>query len=1184
MPAASIILMTTLNSKALGLAEVRPGAEELTIETDDFCKAQIVRGGLFFMKPNIIAGVQFITLIALLGCTLAGPPLFAQTPAADAVASTVAGIATPSAGAYLEGERGANWQEWRQVAQVTNTFAWTNSLGRLVTTNCVVTRTNRAYVEIADGKNYWRDGRWSVSSELISILPQGGAAATAGQHQAYFPGDIYSGAIQVVMPDGTALNSRPLAIAYDDGNSTVFLAVLTNSVGYLISSNQIVYPNAFMGLQADLLYTYTRRGLEQNLIIRQQPRPPEYFDMQGARLQLLTEFLSPPTPVVTPTLLPAQGGVALTDQTLDFGAMSMVPGRAFLVGTAADDPGVQVGKSWVSAGGRQFLVEEVPVPAIADALAQLPLVAVHNRSGGGARWVAAPRMLPPLRSVGRSTNIVQLASRRLKAGPGLVLDYTILNSNQSGYTFSGNTTFFISGNATMNSATFEGGAVLKYASNVTLQVNGPVTWLATSYQPVTLLAKDDNSVGAVISGSTGGPSTNHYASIALGFNGLLYRTNLVLSHLRVANAQTALALYASPANTLYDTLKNVQLVNCGIGVAATNTGVQLYNALLWNVQTNFIGSNASGDVEQVTVDTAGLLNQNLPLNLTNCLLAAVANYGNCTTQNVSICSGGAGVFTNVGAGFHYLAAGNGCQQVGTSNINPGLAADLATMTTWPPVMLATNFAVSGISSPTNLGPQAVRDASLTPDLGYHYDPLDWVWTNLTVGTGVTLTLTNGVAIGYYGPYCLTLNYNNTLFSLGTPNQLNHLAPYQAVQEQSQGSGNGLLASGSHAPVAIYLRFTDLPMLGGAGNSYLDGSSYLDEGGYFSQMTIQDCTLRDGALWLNPSAAQDFGNPGAPQVVTLGLTNNVFQRGNVSINRLAKWSIQNYECVFSPTSSGNGTLVTPFTLWLCNNLFWNGTVSFTYESGAMGGQNTYISGPPGPGWYYNTSSCGDFLELNPVWNFDDNLFAGVSPSVSVLGEYPIGWNSNGNINLHEANDAFYNSSSTWLNGGAGNGRQSGGNVTVTSLTFATSFLGSWYLGSSSPNLINHGDVAAGQRGLYEYTVQASQVKETNSLVDIGFHYVATDASGNPLATLWTGIPDYLADSNGNGALEAWELLYFGQLGLDPYATDDQGHTLLYDYQNNTGPGLVNFVPRPGGFVFTNGMNIFLSEPKPAAVIP
>ena len=75
MPAASIILMTTLNSKALGLAEVRPGAEELTIETDDFCKAQIVRGGLFFMKPNIIAGVQFITLIALLGCTLAGQPI-----------------------------------------------------------------------------------------------------------------------------------------------------------------------------------------------------------------------------------------------------------------------------------------------------------------------------------------------------------------------------------------------------------------------------------------------------------------------------------------------------------------------------------------------------------------------------------------------------------------------------------------------------------------------------------------------------------------------------------------------------------------------------------------------------------------------------------------------------------------------------------------------------------------------------------------------------------------------------------------------------------------------------------------------------------------------------------------------------------------------------------------------------
>jgi len=295
---------------------------------------------------------------------------------------------------------GPDWRVWPQVVQTTNTFARTNSLGQLVTSRLVLTRTNQSYVEMASGMNYWRNGRWNESSDQINLLPQGGAAATNGQHQAWFPGDIYQGAIQILMSDGTPLTSRPLAISYDDGANTVFLAVLTNSIGCLISSNQIVYPNAFAGLQADLLYTYTRSGFEQNLIVRQQPPPPEDYqtdprtdarmNSQNTRLQLITEFFTSPTPQATPTLLPAQGGMALTDQTLDFGAMRMVPGGAFMLGTAAQDPGVRVAKSWVSVGDRQFLVEEVPVPAVADALAQLPLVAVQNRPGGGARWAALP--------------------------------------------------------------------------------------------------------------------------------------------------------------------------------------------------------------------------------------------------------------------------------------------------------------------------------------------------------------------------------------------------------------------------------------------------------------------------------------------------------------------------------------------------------------------------------------------------------------------------------------------------------------------------------------------------------------------------------------------------------------------------------------------------------------------------
>jgi len=64
------------------------------------------------------------------------------------------------------------------------------------------------------------------------------------------------------------------------------------------------------------------------------------------------------------------------------------------------------------------------------------------------------------------------------------------------------------------------------------------------------------------------------------------------------------------------------------------------------------------------------------------------------------------------------------------------------------------------------------------------------------------------------------------------------------------------------------------------------------------------------------------------------------------------------------------------------------------------------------------------------------------------------------------------------------------------------------------------------------MQNSQVPETNSIVDIGYHYVATDAYGNPLDTNGDGIPDYLEDANGNGLIDSGEIGWniVGDLGL------------------------------------------------------
>ncbi len=99
-------------------------------------------------------------------------------------------------------------------------------------------------------------------------------------------------------------------------------------------------------------------------------------------------------------------------------------------------------------------------------------------------------------------------------------------------------------------------------------------------------------------------------------------------------------------------------------------------------------------------------------------------------------------------------------------------------------------------------------------------------------------------------------------------------------------------------------------------------------------------------------------------------------------------------------------------------------------------------------------------------------------------------------------------------------------TVGAFNWQSSWLGCFYLPSDSP-LKDAGNVSdAAQVGLYHYTTQTNfenglQVKEANSQVDIGYHYVAVDESGNPIDSDSDGVADYLEDANGNSLVDSGE---------------------------------------------------------------
>lgn len=959
------------------------------------------------------------------------------------------------------------------------------------------------YEEIAAGLNFISPttGELTPSSEEIVILSNGTAAATNGETTVLFPADIFEGAIQL-QNGGLVLREQPQCVMYSDGTNYVVIGTLTNSIGTLISSNQVLYPGAIVGpggVECDLLLTYRKSGLEADTVFRSQPPAPEQFGFNGAsvKVQLLTEFFNPPTPTQTPG--PLDSATGLRDTALDFGPVRMIRGRAFLTGGASDSE-IPVFKSWTPIDANSSaLIEQVPYSEITASLTALPKRSASRSVRSAFRRVSFGWDLPAARRHRRKGETVHLA--RVKQRPGFIMDYITINSDQmlTNFMFQGDTTYYISGPAYMYGDTvLEPGSVLKMNSTGQLNIdeNGTLECDTSKYLPAICTSYNDNAVGDWF--GSGSPALGDVTTF-LNFNS----TNVVLHDLNFAYATRAIT-QTSPGSAGSINLWDCEFVDVATAVYAYNVG--LYNVLIGRTENTNAAISLEGPnlvAENVTADDgSGFVEADYSgatVALTNCLvtsqpLLTTGSSVNLETNAVFVVpSPSAPIYQVVGAGNYYLADDSPYQGIGTTNIDSGLLEDLAQKTTYPPIV----YADTNISGLGTLGPVVSRDAGASPDIGFHYSPLDYVFGGCDLYTN--LTITSGTAVGWFEetghvnvsgqPYGITLNNGANLSFSGTATLPCNFSQYAMVQERGNNNWNSY--SGYMAPAtfngsiaaqepqlsALFTKFS----IAAARTLLRDNSDY-------GAGTFKDCEFYDCAM-------STF------DMQYLNFTNCLLFR-----NAFTFWDHQTalnfcYEnCTFY-----DGLLATyrlsgeAASSWVIQNSAFDGTAFAWGENGTSGNITNFNYNA------YNTN--------NLSWE-------------SYSYPYPPLYGTNEVMGPNDVMVTNYNWESGWFTG--------------------SGFVG-FYLPTNSP-LLNAGSTTANLLGLYHFTSLTNDnpaVIEGDNTVDIGYSYVATDQYGNPLDSNSDGIPDYLEDANGNGLVDSGEIGWniTGDPGLQVIITQPRNGSTL-----------------------------------------
>jgi hypothetical protein len=889
-------------------------------------------------------------------------------------------------------ERGPHHATWRHVVQAAE-----SEHPRTIT---------NSFVQLEDGLNVFSatEGAWIPASDEIEIINGNGVSRKA-QHKVIFASSLTdaNGVIDLSMPDGKRVRIRPLGLAFTDSatGDSLFIDEVRSAALEKSAVNQVIYPNAFIFIPATVRYTVTRNGLEQDIMIQGRVPSPEQFGFASATtsLEVWNEVLEAAEPVKIPRAIRRENGATEVDEQLDFGAMFFPQGKSFSTPRRPDGSKEDaIAKEWIQIEGRTYLIEKVPWTTAADEIAMLPEgdspvaidKAVLQKAFASHKSSSRARPLASKTWASLSSERRRLATRdrsiasQTAARPAYIFDFITLNSGQVNFVAKGDTTYYVSGavSCTGSSATFEGGAVFKFAqtssAGITVSASS-VLWQASAYRPVVFTAQRDLSVGQNV-GGTGGIS-GYYGGTYLAFSG----SAVQLHNARFVSAAAALSLPAVAGSSI----THVQFVNCNDAVRPNGSDFSLRNCLFDNTVNVLAGTPSAAAIarlEHTTIDTATWFNQTVSsqsavgaIYLTNSILAAVQNKGftGAVPSDCLDASSPAGLFATQGGGAHYLANASPYRNntSGKLSINPGLLSDLRKMTTYAPALLT-----GSIPASTVMYPSVILDSDSDGlDTGYHYWPIDYIWSSLNV-TNATLTLTNGVSVAGTGTPMLYLRTSSSkIVSQGRPERLNRITSYNTIQERAL---NSIAAPSVFRgfPTTLDLTFTDVSLVAGGGLIFDDfyrgtvcvtnsslrgvtvGAMAMDVAYtpklYLKNNILQNCTMSvDQGYNVNSSFYGNF--------LELQIYNNLFTRcggafKHFDSNPYGAWNI--YDNLFDGCTFTFQEVTTPVTAYSAD---YNGFVGGSFLTGSHNFANRaadFVSGPLGPYYYPASGSAPSLASL------------------------------------------------------------------------------------------------------------------------------------------------------------------------------------------------------------------------------